>query len=179
MIPVRPAGGAWGSVNDVLKYVQMELAEGKLPDGKQYISKEALLARRAPQVALNKDASYGMGLMVDKTWGVTVVHHGGDIIGFHSDMMWLPEHGVGAVVLTNGDPGWLIRSVFRRKLLEVLFEGRAEADAQIASAANAEDGRHAGRHGDAARHGEDVEADGRGGARRPDAAPAGRADRTR
>ena len=38
-----------------------------------------------------------------------VVHHGGDMIGFHSDMMWLPEHGVGAVILTNGDPGWSIR----------------------------------------------------------------------
>ncbi|MRG96152.1 serine hydrolase domain-containing protein [Polyangium spumosum] len=131
VIPVRPAGGAWSTVNDVLRYVQMELAEGKLPDGKQYISKEPLLARRAPQVALNRDASYGMGLMVDKKWGVTVVHHGGDMIGFHSDMMWLPEHGVGAVVLTNGDPGWLIRTIFQRKLLEVLFNGRPEADAEI------------------------------------------------
>ena len=27
------------------------------------------------------------------------------MIGYHSDMMWLPEHGVGAVILTNGDPG--------------------------------------------------------------------------
>jgi hypothetical protein len=52
-------------------------------------------------------------------------------------MMWLPEHGVGAVVLTNGDPGWLIRSVFRRKLLEVLFDGRAEADETIAVQAEA------------------------------------------
>ena len=51
------------------------------------------------------------------------------MIGFHSDMMWLPEHGVGAVILTNGDPGWLVRTMFRRKLLEVLFDGRAEADA--------------------------------------------------
>ncbi len=50
------------------------------------------------------------------------------MIGFHSDMMWLPDHGVGAVVLTNGDPGWLIRSGFRRKLLEVLFDGNQEAD---------------------------------------------------
>lgn len=137
VIPVRPAGGAWGSVNDVLKYVQMELAEGKLPDGKQFISKEALLARRAPQVALGADASYGMGLMVDKTWGVQVVHHGGDLIGFHSDMMWLPEHGVGAVVLTNGDPGWFIRSIFQRKLLEVLFDGEATADAEVATRAKA------------------------------------------
>jgi hypothetical protein len=40
---------------------------------------------------------------------------------------------VGAVVLTNGDPGWLIRSGFRRKLLEVLFDGNAEADEQLAS----------------------------------------------
>lgn len=133
VIPVRPAGGAWSTVNDVLKYVQMELAEGKLPDGTQYITKEPLLARRAPQVAIKTDATYGMGLMVDETWGVTVVHHGGDLIGFHSDMMWLPEHGVGAVVLTNGDPGWLIRSIFQRKLLEALFDGRPEADAEVAA----------------------------------------------
>ena len=69
-----------------------------------------------------------MGLQVNKVYGTTVVHHGGDMIGFHSDMMWLPEHGVGAVILTNGDPGWLIRTNFRRKLLEVLFDGRSEAD---------------------------------------------------
>jgi CubicO group peptidase (beta-lactamase class C family) len=131
VIPVRPAGGGWSSVNDVLKYVMMELAEGKLPNGTQYIAKETLLARRAPQVALGNDGTYGMGLMVDRTYGIPVVHHGGDLIGYHSDMMWLPEHGVGAVILTNGDPGWLIRTVFRRKLLEVLFDGRSEADAQI------------------------------------------------
>jgi CubicO group peptidase (beta-lactamase class C family) len=133
VIPVRPAGGGWSTVNDVLKYVMMELAEGKLANGSQYISKEALLARRAPQVAVGKDATYGMGLTVDRTFGVPVVHHGGDMIGYHSDMMWLPEHGVGAVILTNGDPGWMIRSVFRRKLLEVLFDGRPEADALIAA----------------------------------------------
>ena len=64
-----------------------------------------------------------------------MVHHGGDLIGFHSDMMWLPEHGVGAVVLTNGDPGWIAAHVFRRKLLEVLFDGRPEADADVAAQA--------------------------------------------
>ncbi len=135
VIPVRPAGGAWSNVRDMLKYVQMELADGKLPSGKQYISTDALLARRAPQVANGEGSTYGMGLMVNTRYGVTVVHHGGDMIGYHSDMMWLPEHGVGAVILTNGDPGWLIRSLFRRKLLEVLFDGKPEADAQIEAAA--------------------------------------------
>jgi CubicO group peptidase (beta-lactamase class C family) len=137
VIPVRPAGGAWSSVHDMLKYVSMELAEGKLPDGSTYISKEPLLERRIPQVAIGKDETYGMGLMVDTTYGVPVVHHGGDMIGYHSDMIWLPEENVGAVVLTNGDPGWLIRTRFRRKLLEVLFDGRPEADALLQADAKA------------------------------------------
>ena len=33
IVPVRPAGGAWSTVSDMLKYVAMELAEGKLPGG--------------------------------------------------------------------------------------------------------------------------------------------------
>ncbi|MDO9355747.1 MAG: serine hydrolase domain-containing protein, partial [Solirubrobacteraceae bacterium] len=135
IVPVRPAGGAWSSVNDMLKYVSMELAEGRLADGTRYIGKEALLARRAPQVRVSTDVTYGMGLMVDTIYGTPIVRHGGDMIGFHSDMMWLPEHDVGAVILTNGDPGWQIRSVFRRRLLEVLFDGLPEADATIAAQA--------------------------------------------
>jgi CubicO group peptidase (beta-lactamase class C family) len=135
IIPLRPAGAAWSSVRDMLAYVGMELAGGALLGGKRYISRDVLLARRAPQVALGKDASYGMGLIVDRQYDVEVVHHGGDMIGFHSDMMWLPQHGVGAVVLTNGDPGWIVRDQFRRKLLEVLFDGRPEADKLIAARA--------------------------------------------
>ena len=135
IIPLRPAGAGWSSVNDMLKYVSMELANGALPDGRRYISKEPLLARRDAKVPVGKDAVYGMGLMVDTTYGVPVVHHGGDMVGFHSDMMWLPAQQVGAVVLTNGDPGWLIRSGFRRKLQEVLFDGNPEADADLAAAA--------------------------------------------
>jgi len=53
------------------------------------------------------------------------------MIGYHSDMIWLPHKKVGAVILTNSDPGWLLRTLFRRKLLEVLFDGRSEADAQL------------------------------------------------
>jgi hypothetical protein len=119
----------------MLKYIQMELDEGKLPDGSRYVSQDALLARRAPQVSIGQDVTYGMGLMVDTKYGIPVVHHGGDMIGYHSDMIWLPERKVGAVILTNGDPGWVLRGAFRRKLLEVLFGGRPEADADVAAQA--------------------------------------------
>ena len=134
VIPLRPAGGGWSSVHDMLKYVEMEIDEGSLPGGKRYISKETLLARRVPQVPMSKDQTYGMGLMVETKYGTPVVHHGGDLIGYHSDMIWLPEQHVGAVILTNSDPGWILRNAFRRKLLEVLFDGRAEADKDVEAA---------------------------------------------
>jgi CubicO group peptidase (beta-lactamase class C family) len=135
IVPARPAGAAWSSVNDVLRYVQMELDKGLLPDGKRYVDEAPLLERRKQQVALGNDASYGMGLMVDRTWGIPVVHHGGDMLGFHSDMMWLPDSNVGAVILTNSDPGVYIRGPFQRRLLEVLFDGKPEAVENVASQA--------------------------------------------
>ena len=131
--PVRPAGAAWSTVHDMLAYVAMELARGKLRGGASYITETALRAREAPQVAIGETETYGMGLIVDTTYGVTVVHHGGDVFGFHSDVIWLPDQDVGAVILTNGDGGGAIRDRFRRKLLEVLFDGTPEADAAIAA----------------------------------------------
>ena len=109
----------------------MELAKGVLPDGKRLVSEENLLARREPHVPVGEDVTYGMALMVDKRWGVPVVHHGGDLAGYHSDMMWLPEHGVGAVILTNSDSGVVLRGPLLRRLLEVLFDGKPEAEEQI------------------------------------------------
>jgi CubicO group peptidase (beta-lactamase class C family) len=135
IIALRPAGAAWSSVNDMLRYVSMELAQGALPGGKPYIAKEPLLERRVAQVPIGKDDTYGMGLEVNTRYGLPVVHHGGDMIGYHSDMIWLPEQQVGAVILTNGDPGWILRSQFRRKLLEVLFDGRDEARGDVAASA--------------------------------------------
>ncbi len=135
VVPMRPAGGAWSSVRDLLRYVQMELDGGAPPGGDRYVSAAALFERRAPKVAIGNDVHYGMGLGVDRTWGVTVVNHGGSMIGYKSDMLWLPEHGVGAVILTNSDEGnWMLGS-FQRRLLELLFDGKPEAAEDVAAAA--------------------------------------------
>lgn len=125
--PVRPAGGAWSNVKDLRRYVQMELANGKLPDGRRFVSEEALLPRRAPQIAMGPDETYAMGLMVDTALGIPVVHHGGYVVGYRSDFFWLPEHGVGGVILTNADSGSILRRSFLRRTLEVLFDGNPEA----------------------------------------------------
>lgn len=133
-IPVRPDGGAWSSVNDLLRYVQMELDQGLLPDGTRYIAEAPLLARRVQQASRGNDLGYGIGLKIDRSTGTLLLHHGGSAFGFISDMMWLPEHNVGAVILTNADQGGIsVRGQFRRRLLEVLFDGNPEAVANLAT----------------------------------------------
>ena len=137
IVPARPAGAVWTSAADLSRYVQLELSQGKLPNGKQLVSAENLLMRRAPQVQLGEDSSYGMGLITDHTYGVQVVSHGGSMSGFKSNWWALPEYGVGAVLLTNSDNGGMMEGPLERRLLEVLFDGKPEAEAEIASRAAA------------------------------------------
>jgi len=131
VVPARPAGGAWTSARELSYYVMMELRNGKLPDGKRLVSEQNLLQRRVANVPVGDRIDYGMGLTVDRRTGTPVVRHGGDLAGYHSDMIWLPEHDVGAVILTNGDAGAALRGPFARKLQEVLFDGKSEADAAL------------------------------------------------
>lgn len=135
---IRPAGGAWSNVDDLLKYLRMELADGRLADGKRYISTAALKARQAQQVKTGKDSWYGMGLDTDVSSGTPMVFHGGRMRGYRTNMVWWPEHGVGVVILTNADSGDVLMDAFPRKVAEVLFDGEATADSAVAAAADTE-----------------------------------------
>jgi CubicO group peptidase (beta-lactamase class C family) len=127
VVPLRPAGGMWTSARDLSNYLRMELALGRLPDGTPLVSKESLLERRRGQVKTGEDMVYGMGLIVNTQYGIPVVSHGGSLFGYKSDMIFLPDHGVGAVILTNSDSGGYLSGLLRRRLLEVLFDGKPEA----------------------------------------------------
>jgi CubicO group peptidase (beta-lactamase class C family) len=127
VVALRPAGGMWTSARELTKYLQMELAAGLLPDETRVVSRESLLERRRAQVRTGEDTTYGMGLMVDTRYGIPVVHHGGSLFGYKSDMIFLPDHGVGAVILTNSDTGFYLAGLLQRRLLEVLFDGKPEA----------------------------------------------------
>jgi CubicO group peptidase (beta-lactamase class C family) len=135
VVPARPAGAVWTSPSDLMKYVQLEADRGKLPDGKQLVSAENLVIREKPQVMLGEDSWYGMGVMVDKTYGVPVVSHGGDLSGFHSDWYLLPDSGIAAVILTNSDSGVFLRGPLSRRMLEVVFDGKPEAEKEIEASA--------------------------------------------
>ncbi len=138
MHAVRPTGGVWTNVDDLLAYVRMELAGGLLPDEARYISAAALKARSDAQVSTGAQSWYGMGLDTSVASGTTVRYHGGRLYGFRGDTIWLPEHGVGVVILANASTANVLMEALPRKLLEVLFDGEPKADAMVAAAAAAD-----------------------------------------
>jgi len=135
IVPARPAGAVWTSAADFIRYIQDELSQGRLSNGRQLVSAENLLARRAPQIAEGEDATYGMGLSVSRKYGIPVVSHGGSMVGFKSNFFFLPDSGIGAVILTNSDTGDMLVGPFGRRLLEVVFDGKPEAAGNVAALA--------------------------------------------
>lgn len=127
---VRPAQGLWSNAQDMGKYLLFELNGGQLK-GELYISKNNMSLRRTPQVKTSDGLSYGLGLFIEDVNGVSVMGQGGNTRGYTSDMFFLPEHGVGFVLLTNGGGVGPVRSAIRRKVLELLFDGKPLAQDQL------------------------------------------------
>jgi hypothetical protein len=125
---LNPGGGAWSTVHDLSQVLLMELAKGKTADGRRLLSESNLLLRREPQARAGEKHSYGLALDVEQYRDVRVYGHGGALMGYTSYMFFLPDHDVAAVMLTNvGFPNPFVHAQFRRKVFELLFDGRDEA----------------------------------------------------
>lgn len=122
-IAMRPDGGAWSNVDDMTRYLQMELSSGRLPDGERYIGEAALLERQVGQVARGGvDQWYAMGLKTDRRLGIAQVFHGGSMAGYQAEVYWLPEYNAGYVLLMNADAGVHLRGLLSDRFLEILFD---------------------------------------------------------
>ena len=55
--------------------------------------------------------------------------------GYKNDLTFLPDYGIGAVLLTNSDTGGLPLSPLMRRLIEVVFDGKPEEAGDIDSRA--------------------------------------------
>lgn len=135
--PFRPAGGAWSTVRDMAKYAQLELAKGVMPNGVRLVSEASLLERRKRGVPSGEDQWYGMGLFEDSFYGVPVIFHGGAMPGYMTNFWVFPDAKVAAVLLTNADTGNALLRPFMRRLLEVLYDGKAEAAGNVVATAAA------------------------------------------
>lgn len=134
----RPAGGAWSTAHDLALYALDELNEGKLDGSGRLLSPANLLARRNRGVSAGEGKTYGMGLENNERYGVRVISHGGAMPGYMTNWMIIPEAGIGVVILTNANNGRvLIDGAFMRRLLELVYDGKPEAEGDIEGAAKA------------------------------------------
>lgn len=124
---IRPAGGLWSSAHDMARWVAVELDGGKTLEGKSVVSTANLTERHKPMVRAGEKSSYGLAVMVEKYKGVDLVWHTGGTLGFNAIALWLPQHDVGFVLLTNLAGAGSVMNAARRRLFELLFDGKDEA----------------------------------------------------
>jgi CubicO group peptidase (beta-lactamase class C family) len=132
--PVAPAGAAWSTARDMARYLITQLNRGVTPEGRRVVSEENLLLTWTPQVPVTADSSYGLGWFVDRYKGARLLHHGGNTLGFTTDLALLPDAGVGIVVITNARVSNSFNEAVRFRLFELLYEQPAAFDVEAAYA---------------------------------------------
>jgi CubicO group peptidase (beta-lactamase class C family) len=106
-----PAGGVSSSVNDVAKWLRLQLANGNF-DGKKVIDEKALLETRHPQILTGFSpftglpSFYGLGWNVnyDEQGRLHLNHSGAFALGAATHVNLVPSEQLGIVVLTNAYP---------------------------------------------------------------------------
>lgn len=102
-----PAGGVNASVNDLNKWMLMQLETSGEYKGKTIISAEQMNEIHKPQMvvprgnAMDAQSSYGFGWNITDYKGKRVITHGGATDGFNTAMYLMPELDLGIIVVGN------------------------------------------------------------------------------
>ena len=112
---VGPAGAINSSVTDMANWLLLHLGKGRYKE-EQIIAEGNLSQMHTPQMVIQEiiqslavfakydeigHASYGLGWFVEPYRGHNLIHHGGHIDGFSALVSFMPQRGIGVVVLTN------------------------------------------------------------------------------
>jgi CubicO group peptidase (beta-lactamase class C family) len=120
-MPVQNAVGAVGiqtNAEDIAKWMQVLLNEGKMEDGKQLFSAQQAREMWTPQTPMKFSepkaalaatranfAAYGLGFQLRDYRGRKVAMHGGALQGFYSRILMVPEEKLGVAIFTNAENG--------------------------------------------------------------------------
>lgn len=119
-----PAGGLSISASDMARWLSIQLARGKLPEGGRLFSEAqsaemwtpvVLQPNRPPPEPLRATqpltSAYALGWGVSDYRGARVISHGGAVFGFLSTVVLIPERNVGFSIMVNSEDGHLIRGL--------------------------------------------------------------------
>jgi CubicO group peptidase (beta-lactamase class C family) len=131
LLPIGPAGGHWSTLEDMARYMVVQLNNGATADGTRVVSEENLLVTRVPQVKISAEASYGLGWMISDWRGLPMIEHGGNTLGFTSDFSFLPTADLGVIVLANAQGANTFTNAARMWLFQQLFGVENETEAMV------------------------------------------------
>jgi CubicO group peptidase (beta-lactamase class C family) len=97
---IGPAGAINSSVEDMAKWLQLQLGNG-VYKGKRLVSEAQIQQTRTPQIKMGPGAHYGLGWMLRDYKGQKLVAHDGSVEGYSAIVALLPESNIGFVLLTN------------------------------------------------------------------------------
>src|ERR1700736_190764 len=109
--PESPAGGVSSSVNDLAKWMRLQLANGQF-DGRQIVDEKALSVTRSPQMLTGFNPLNGLPTFYGLGWNVSydeegrlrLGHSGAFALGAATTVLLVPSEHLGVVVLTNAYP---------------------------------------------------------------------------
>jgi hypothetical protein len=130
-----PAGGLSSSASDLARWLQIQLAQGALPegDGKRLYSETAAREMWTPQVPIPIRAfpapiaditpqfsGYALGWNVQDYRGVKVVQHGGAVFGVLTFIVLVPERNFGMSLQINSEDVTVLRGLMYEVLDDAL-----------------------------------------------------------
>lgn len=104
----RPSGGLITTADDLAKLVKMLLAEGRLPDGSEFLPSAAIRRMHRAETSLAAAhglhaGAYGLGNFCFVAAGHPFRGHWGRTEGFQANLGYLPGNGRGFALLVNTD----------------------------------------------------------------------------
>lgn len=112
-----PAGSMTSSVNDLSKWLLMQLDNGKY-NGKQIIPKQVIQETRNSNTIVGNSRgkgnyfnTYGLGWFLKDKFGRKIITHDGGANGFLSKTVLVPDENFGYVILTNSDAQYLFEAI--------------------------------------------------------------------
>ncbi len=125
---VEAAGAVVSNATDLANYLLFQLGDGAQA-GQTLLTRDQVTAMHMPQIDIvppmttgsSPKESYGLGWFVDSYRDKTMVHHGGNIVGFSAELAMLPDQNAGLVILTNTHGALSFMEFARDYLLDYLL----------------------------------------------------------
>ncbi|HEY2068414.1 MAG TPA: serine hydrolase [Rhizomicrobium sp.] len=126
-VAAAPCGAINASAVDMTLWMQVQLAHGKLPNGKRLYSEAQARMLWTPQIVVSADSfgmvaqalepitpkfqDYALGWFIEDYHGHIVVEHTGAVLGGVAALYLIPEKNIGIATMINSEDGAARRAV--------------------------------------------------------------------